>query len=228
MGDAYKGVFDEGYEAIRPDGQPWPRLDLVRPWETLSPDEKRLFIRMAEVFAGYVSWPSRTTAAAARAGLTERSTSGGSSTACPHRPNCPWSTLTSSAARSPATTTRPAGPGRSTPRSRTGRAGPVTRAAWPTCAWSPGRPRSSRNGKSVSSTSTRSTSSPRSTSCWTSSHPRSSGGTRRARSRVRASRPRSPTPPCRESRPSSTRCWGSARSTTTGGWPAPFTRLTRR
>ncbi|GEB58177.1 arylsulfatase [Streptomyces gardneri] len=86
--DAYKGVFDEGYEAIRPeilrrqkeigllpedtelsainphgepdvtgpDGQPWPRLDTVRPWDTLSDDEKRLFIRMAEVFAGYVSY----------------------------------------------------------------------------------------------------------------------------------------------------------------------------
>ncbi|MFF3607694.1 sulfatase-like hydrolase/transferase [Streptomyces sp. NPDC002463] len=86
--DAYKGVFDEGYEAIRPeilrrqkeigllpkdtelsainphgepdvtgpDGQPWPRLDTVRPWDTLSADEKRLFIRMAEVFAGYVSY----------------------------------------------------------------------------------------------------------------------------------------------------------------------------
>ncbi|MGW6395201.1 arylsulfatase [Streptomyces sp. NPDC055103] len=86
--DAYKGVFDQGYEAIRteilrrqkelgllpegtelsainphgepqvtgPDGQPWPRLDTVRPWDTLGDDEKRLFIRMAEVFAGYVSY----------------------------------------------------------------------------------------------------------------------------------------------------------------------------
>ncbi|CAM5672432.1 arylsulfatase [Streptomyces tanashiensis] len=86
--DAYKGVFDQGYEAIRPeilrrqkdlgllpedtelsainphgepeatgpDGQPWPTLDTVRPWDTLSDDEKRLFTRMAEVFAGYVSY----------------------------------------------------------------------------------------------------------------------------------------------------------------------------
>ena len=86
--DKYKGVFDEGYEAIRdkilarqkelgllpedtelspinphrepaatsPDGQPWPLLDTVRPWESLSDDEKRLFVRMAEVFAGYVSY----------------------------------------------------------------------------------------------------------------------------------------------------------------------------
>lgn len=39
-----------------PDGQPWPALDLVRPWDSLSPDEQRLFARMAEVFAGYVSY----------------------------------------------------------------------------------------------------------------------------------------------------------------------------
>jgi arylsulfatase A-like enzyme len=86
--DRYKGVFDEGYEAIRagilarqvelgllpedtelspinphgepsrtgPDGQPWPQLDTVRPWDTLTDDEKRLFTRMAEVFAGYISY----------------------------------------------------------------------------------------------------------------------------------------------------------------------------
>ncbi|MFG2307201.1 sulfatase-like hydrolase/transferase [Streptomyces sp. NPDC048566] len=86
--DRYKGVFDEGYEAIRPgilrrqkdmgllpentelspinphgepvvtgpDGQPWPLLDTVRPWDELSADERRLFVRMAEVFAGYVSY----------------------------------------------------------------------------------------------------------------------------------------------------------------------------
>jgi arylsulfatase len=86
--DRYKGVFDEGYEAIRagilarqkelgllpedtqlsginphgepgmtgPDGQPWPLLDTVRPWDTLDDDEKKLFARMAEVFAGYVEY----------------------------------------------------------------------------------------------------------------------------------------------------------------------------
>nr|MCU0269724.1 sulfatase-like hydrolase/transferase [Acidimicrobiales bacterium] len=86
--DRYKGVFDEGYEAIRagilarqieigllpegtelspinphgepgrtgPDGQPWPQLDTVRPWDSLNDDEKRLFTRMAEVFAGYISY----------------------------------------------------------------------------------------------------------------------------------------------------------------------------
>lgn len=39
-----------------PDGQPWPQLDTVRPWDSLSAEEKRLFARMAEVFAGYVSY----------------------------------------------------------------------------------------------------------------------------------------------------------------------------
>jgi arylsulfatase A-like enzyme len=86
--DRYKGVFDDGYEAIRagiltrqielgllpegtelstinphgeptatgPDGQPWPQLDTVRPWDTLDDEERRLFTRMAEVFAGYISY----------------------------------------------------------------------------------------------------------------------------------------------------------------------------
>jgi arylsulfatase A-like enzyme len=39
-----------------PAGQPWPQLDWVRPWDSLSADEKRLFARMAEVYAGFVSY----------------------------------------------------------------------------------------------------------------------------------------------------------------------------
>ena len=39
-----------------PDGQPWPLLDTVRPWDSLNDDERRLFARMAEVFAGFVSY----------------------------------------------------------------------------------------------------------------------------------------------------------------------------
>jgi arylsulfatase A-like enzyme len=39
-----------------PDGKPWPMLDWVRPWDSLSDDEKRMFIRMAEVYAGFVSY----------------------------------------------------------------------------------------------------------------------------------------------------------------------------
>jgi arylsulfatase A-like enzyme len=43
-------------QATGPDGQRWPALDSVRPWDSLSADEQRLFARMAEVFAGYVSY----------------------------------------------------------------------------------------------------------------------------------------------------------------------------
>jgi arylsulfatase A-like enzyme len=39
-----------------PEGKPWPPLDFVRPWDSLSEDEKRLFARMAEVYAGFVSY----------------------------------------------------------------------------------------------------------------------------------------------------------------------------
>lgn len=77
--DKYKGKFDDGYEAYRewvlqrmiekgilPEGttltpiNPMPENvadtapgDAVRPWETLNADEKKLFARMAEVFAGF-------------------------------------------------------------------------------------------------------------------------------------------------------------------------------
>ena len=39
-----------------PEGQPWPQLDFVRPWESLDDDEKKLFVRMAEVYAGFISY----------------------------------------------------------------------------------------------------------------------------------------------------------------------------
>ncbi len=38
-----------------PDGQPFPALDVTRPWDSLSADEQRLFSRMAEVYAGFLS-----------------------------------------------------------------------------------------------------------------------------------------------------------------------------
>ena len=38
-----------------PDGQPFPALDVTRPWDSLSDDEKRLFARMAEVYAGFLA-----------------------------------------------------------------------------------------------------------------------------------------------------------------------------
>jgi arylsulfatase A-like enzyme len=43
-------------DATGPDGQPWPQLDFVRPWDSLSDDERHLFARMAEVYAGFVSY----------------------------------------------------------------------------------------------------------------------------------------------------------------------------
>jgi arylsulfatase len=83
--ERYRGKFDMGYEAYRelvferqkergifpesaelsplnpyaeetsPDGKPWPPLDTVLPWDLLSDDEQRLFCRMAEVYAGFLS-----------------------------------------------------------------------------------------------------------------------------------------------------------------------------
>ena len=38
-----------------PEGEPFPELDYTRPWSTLNDDEKRLFARMAEVYAGFLA-----------------------------------------------------------------------------------------------------------------------------------------------------------------------------
>ncbi len=83
--EKYRGRFDMGYEAYRElvfsrqkelgifpedaqltplnpyseetsvDGKPWNPVDVVRPWDSLSDDEKRLFCRMAEVYAGFLT-----------------------------------------------------------------------------------------------------------------------------------------------------------------------------
>jgi arylsulfatase len=38
-----------------PDGAPFPGMDETKPWDSLSADERRLFSRMAEVYAGFLS-----------------------------------------------------------------------------------------------------------------------------------------------------------------------------
>jgi arylsulfatase A-like enzyme len=38
-----------------PDGKPFPETDYTRPWDSLSDGEKRLFARMAEVYAGFLA-----------------------------------------------------------------------------------------------------------------------------------------------------------------------------
>jgi arylsulfatase A-like enzyme len=83
--ERYRGRFDMGYERYREqvferqkrlgilpdsaelsplnpyaeersaDGKPWNPVDVVRPWDSLSEEERRLFCRMAEVYAGFLS-----------------------------------------------------------------------------------------------------------------------------------------------------------------------------
>lgn len=84
--DRYRGRFDMGYERYREivlanqkelglipadtelsprnpyadrtavDGTPWPAGDTVVPWDQLSADEQKISTRMAEVFAGFLSY----------------------------------------------------------------------------------------------------------------------------------------------------------------------------
>ena len=43
-------------ETKSPDGKPFPALDYVKPWDALPENEKQLFRRMAEVYAGFLSY----------------------------------------------------------------------------------------------------------------------------------------------------------------------------
>lgn len=43
-------------DATSASGQPWTEADGVRPWNSLSDDERRLFERQAEVYAGYATY----------------------------------------------------------------------------------------------------------------------------------------------------------------------------
>ena len=124
-------------------------------------------------------------------------------------------------ARSRTTTTTPAGRGRSTRRSRTGSAGPATRAASPTCASCRGRRRIAASTRAPPAVRPRGRR--RADDLRPARHRAARGASRatcRARSRARASPPRSPTPTRPARRRSSTRCSGSARSTTRAGSPA--------
>ena len=65
--EKYKGKFDQGWDKVReetlarqialgvvPSGTPLaPKPDAIKDWDKLSPDEKRLFARQMEVFAGF-------------------------------------------------------------------------------------------------------------------------------------------------------------------------------
>ena len=133
-----------GEPETSPDrGQPWPQHDFVRPWDSLTDDERRLFCRMAEVFAGFVSHTDhqigRMIDYLEESGQLENtivvvsSDNGASGEGGPNGsfnenkffnsvPDTVEDNLagsTSWAAPSPTTTTTPAGPGRSTRRSHT-------------------------------------------------------------------------------------------------------------
>ncbi|MCZ7628027.1 MAG: sulfatase-like hydrolase/transferase [Microthrixaceae bacterium] len=179
-----------------PDGRPWPQLDTVRPWDTLTADEQKLFTRMAEVFAGYISYYDdrlgRVLDFLEESGeldntlIVVTSDNGASGEGGPNGSFNEWRFfngvpdtfettnphIDELGTRRRTTTTTPDGRGHSTRRSRTGSAGPAPRVGCRTCAWCPGPPASRPTTPLGPSTSTRWTSCRRSMSCWTSSHPR--------------------------------------------------------
>jgi arylsulfatase len=53
--DAALSPLNPYAEETSVEGKPWNDVDVVRPWDELSDDEKKLFTRMAEVYAGFLS-----------------------------------------------------------------------------------------------------------------------------------------------------------------------------
>ena len=161
----------------------------MRPWDSLSADEQRLFSRMAEVYAGYISYTDHELGRVLdyleeseqldNTLIVVVSDNGGSGEGGPNGSFNEWRFFNGIADSTELTIPHidelgtpasynhytPAGPGHSTRRFRTGSAGPATRAGSPTCASSPGRRRSRPRRSRAASTSTPSTSSRRSTSC---------------------------------------------------------------
>ena len=138
------------------DGKAWSEGDRVRPWDSLTGDEQRLFCRMAEVYAGFLSHADhelgRLLDYLEDSGQLDNtiivlvSDNGASGEGGPNgsvnenkffngipdtiEENLKY--LDELGARRRTTTIRPAGPGRSTPPSRSGSATRTTRAVRPT------------------------------------------------------------------------------------------------
>ena len=214
-----------------PDGKPFPELDYTRPWDSLNDDEKRLFARMAEVYAGFLAHADhhigrlldyleqtgqrdntlvdpRLRQRRQRRGRPERL--GQRDEVRQRRRRRPG--------REPRQARRPRRPEDLQPlpeRLGDGVQHPVQdveavrvqRRHLPTRASSPGRRARRRGARSAASTITRSTSCRRSSTSSASTRPRRSRATRRAPSTGSACATASTTGPRRRTgRPSSTRC----------------------
>ena len=224
-----------------PDGQPFLALDYTRPWDSLNDDEKRLFARMAEVYAGFLAHADHhigrlldyleQTDQLENILVIVVSDNGASGEGGPNGSvnemkfaNGVADDLAENLAKlddlgapGPITTTPMAGRWRSTRRSRCGSA-TSSRAAPRTRASSPGRGASRPRASSASSTTTPSTWSRRSLTRSASRHPRPSQGISRADSTASACGTASTPRRCRaHARRSSTRCSARAASGTRAG-----------
>ena len=236
-------------DATGPDGQPWPLLDTVRPWDSLSDDEKRLFARMAEVFAGLRLLHRRPDRRGCIDYLEESgqldntiivvvSDNGASGEGGPNGSFNEWRVLQRRRRHRPRRTCEhidELGSPTSYNHYNTGWAWAFDTPFPYWKRWAgyeggvadmclvvlAGEDRRARRGAPPVRPRRRR----RPDDLRPARHRaagRAQGLPRRARSRARASRPRSPTRRAAEARPSSTRCSGSARSTTRAGSPAPL------
>ena len=234
-----------------PDGQPWPLLDFVRPWDSLDDDERRLFARMAEVYAGFVSYTDheigRLIDYLEDSGQLENtiivvvSDNGASAEGGPNgsfNESKFFNNIPDSVEANLARIDELGGPKSynhynsgwawafDTPFPYWKRFAGYEGGTADICvvSWPQGiAARGEIRPQYLHAVDVV----PTLYDCWRSSPRRCSRGTRRAPSRGRASPPPSPTPVHRSGRRSSTRCSGSGRCTTRAGWHAPCTRRCR-
>ena len=189
-----------------PNGEPWPLQDTVRPWDSLNDEEKKLFCRMAEVFAGFLSYTDaqigRILDYLEESGQLDNtiivviSDNGASGEGGPerigergqvlqrlhrHRRGEHEGSSTTSAAPRPTTTTRSGGRWPSTRPTSCTSATPRMRAASPTPQSSRGPTVLRRTARCATTTSTSATSPRPSTTCWASPRRRRSRASRRSR-----------------------------------------------
>ena len=229
-----------------PDGKPFPIIDVTRPWETLSAEEKQLFARMAEVYAGFLAHTDdqigRLLAFLEESEQLENtmivvvSDNGASGEGGPNGSvnenklingipddmrGEPAPDRRARRAQRPTTTTPTAGRWRSTRRSRCGSATSST-AARATRASSPGPPASRPRARSATSTTTRSTSCRRSSTSSACEAPADDQGPRPVAASTASACATASTTATRRARArrSSTRCSAHGRSGTRAGRPS--------
>jgi arylsulfatase len=185
--DKYKGVFDDGWDAYRettfarqkemgivPEHAVLPERDPDVPeWDSLSDDEKKLYTRMMEVYAGFLEFTDYHFGPP-RVDRLAPSTRCSSSTTCRSRSKTTWPRSTSWVGPARTSTTHGAGRGLEIRRSAAGSVRSIA-VALRIRSYCHGLPESKLGARYAPSTPTPSTWSQQCSTRWTSIHRKPSG-----------------------------------------------------